>query len=98
MEVNSLVITLNFWMGENYSLTSAMDCKGVIMISMENNYGHYKYLCLHYISCAIIQMYSIALMINTEILIPLVLARNYCAFNHSYIYIVNFIGFFTVLI
>ena len=38
-------------------------------------------------------MYSINLMINTEILISLVLSRNDCAFNNAYIYIVNFFGF-----
>ena len=35
-------------------------------------------------------MYAIALMLNTEILIPLVLSRNDFAFNHAYIYIANF--------
>ena len=58
-----------------------------------NNYGLYKYPCLHYISCLMIQMYAIAFMINTEIFIPLVLSKNDCAFNNVYIYIVNFIGF-----
>ena len=38
-------------------------------------------------------MYAIALIINTEILIPIVLSRNDCAFNHAYLYIVNFIVF-----
>ena len=38
-------------------------------------------------------MYTIALMINTEILIPLVLSRKDCSFNHAYIYKVDFIGF-----
>ena len=38
-------------------------------------------------------MYAIALMINTEILITLVLSSNDCAFNNAYIYIVNYIGF-----
>ena len=39
-------------------------------------------------------MYIIALMINTEILIPLVLSRNNCSFNHAYIYLADFIGVF----
>ena len=43
-------------------------------------------------------MYAIALMINIEIFIPLLLSRNNCAFNHVYIYIVSFIGFFIILI
>ena len=43
--------------------------------------------------CLIIKMYSIALMINTEILIPLLLSRKNCAFNHAYIYLVNSISF-----
>ena len=34
-----------------------------------------------------------ALMINTEILIPLVLSKDNCAFNYAYIYIVHFIDF-----
>ena len=38
-------------------------------------------------------MYAIALIINTEMLIPPLLSRNYCEFNHAYIYIVIFIGF-----
>ena len=38
-------------------------------------------------------MYAIALIINTEVFIPLVLSRNNFAFNHAYIYIVNFIEF-----
>ena len=38
-------------------------------------------------------MYAIALMINIETLIPFVLSSNNCAFNHEYIYVVNFIIF-----
>ena len=38
-------------------------------------------------------MYVTDLIINKEILIPLVLSRNDCSFNHASIYIVNFIGF-----
>ena len=38
-------------------------------------------------------MYAIALRNNTEILIPLVLSRDNCEFNHACIYIVNIIGF-----
>ena len=34
------------------------------------------------------QIYAIALMINTEIFIPLVLSRNNFIFNHAYIYII----------
>ena len=37
-------------------------------------------------------MYDIALMINTEIFISLILSWNDCVFNHSYVYILNFIG------
>ena len=59
-----------------------------------NYYGMYKYICLHYISFLIMHIYAIALMINIQTLIPLVLTRNNCAFNHTYIYIVNFIVFF----
>ena len=41
-------------------------------------------------------MYAIALMIDTEILIPFVLSSNDCAFNHSYIYIVIFYFFHNI--
>ena len=43
-------------------------------------------------------MYAIALMINTEILIPLVLGSNDCACIHVYIYICNFIGFHHLIV
>ena len=43
-------------------------------------------------------MYIIDLIINIEILKPLVLNMNDYEFNHGYIYIVNFILFFAILI
>ena len=42
-------------------------------------------------------MYTIALMIYTEMLIPIVLSKNDCSFSNSYIYIVSFIDFFNYL-
>ena len=46
------------------------------------------------ISFVIIHMYAIDLIINTDLFTHIALSRNDCAFNHAYIYIVNFIVFF----
>ena len=55
---------LHFRVKGKYSTTSAMECKVIIRIFMENYYGLYEYQCLHCISFVIIQMYVIDLMVN----------------------------------
>ena len=96
MEVDSLVILFDFRVKGNFPLLvlwvqgSYLDINGKLI---GNYYGIYKYLRLHYIICLIMQVYAISLIINTEILIPLVFIRKYCEFNHVYTYIVNFIEF-----
>ena len=58
-----------------------MEFKGITSVLMGNYQGVYyqlyKYLCLHYIGCIIIQMYGIALMINIEILISFLLVKHW---------------------
>ena len=88
MEGGSLLIPLNFRVKGNYSFTNDMECRVVTKILMGSYQGiNIKSISIYIFTIyfLILKMYAIALVIDTEILIPLVIRRNDCAFNHAYI-------------